>query len=281
VIQLRKITPAGVPKLDDIKESLRDTIKRDQAVDTATRFVNKLDDELAAGHALEDVADEMKLRLIKIPALFATGKTPDGKDPAELPYKADVLKTAFAQNSGDTSPVMDDRNGSYFVVRTDTVTPSAVKVFDQVKADVITAWKKQEQIKLAQEKAESIAKSLRDGKPASSLAEKDIEARVSKPVSMLGDTDPALPKSALPQILKLKKGEVVVVPDGDKQLILRLADIVPADDKKDDVAAGKINAELNNAAPKELSDEYLKYLHTLFPVTIKPDAFDSIAQQGS
>src|ERR1700730_7343543 len=126
VVQLKNISPAGTPSFDEVKEQIRTDMKRDQAVDTATRMVNKLDDELGAGHALEDIADSMKLRLIKIPAVEDNGKTPDGKDPPELPHKEDVLKAAFGQNAGETSPVLDDKNGNYFVVRTDEISPAAV-----------------------------------------------------------------------------------------------------------------------------------------------------------
>lgn len=281
IIQVRKITPSGVPSYDVIKEKLRASMKRDQAADVATKMVNQLDDELAAGHALDDVADGMKLRLIKIPEIDADGKKPDGAEPAELPHKDDVLKAAFAQNSGETSPVMDDRNGNYYVVRTDSVTPSALKPFEQVKSEVLAAWKKQEQKKLAAEKAETIANSLREGKEASVYAAEDgVDVRASKPISALGDSDPSLPKSALPQIFKLKKGEVAVVPEGNKQFILRLAQIIDAPAAKDEAATGKITGELTNNVPKELADQYLKYLRVLFPVTIHQDTLDGIVPQG-
>ena len=80
--------------------------------------------------------------------------------------------------------------------------------------------------------------------------------------------------------MKLKKGEVTVLPQDGKQLIVRLASIIPASDKRDEIVEGKITAELNNALPKELGDEYGKYLHVIYPVTIHQDALDSIAQQG-
>ena len=35
-------------------------MKRDQAIDQITRMVNQLDDDLAAGQALEDIADGMR-----------------------------------------------------------------------------------------------------------------------------------------------------------------------------------------------------------------------------
>ncbi|MGL1465887.1 peptidyl-prolyl cis-trans isomerase, partial [Vibrio parahaemolyticus] len=75
-------------------------------------------------------------------------------------------KTVFAQASGEVSPILDDKNGNYSVVRTDSITPSAPKPFDQVKKDVLTAWKAQEQAKAAQAEADKIAQGLRDGKDA-------------------------------------------------------------------------------------------------------------------
>ncbi len=137
----------------------------------------------------------MKMRLIKIPAIEGNGKTPDGKDPPEFPHKDDVLKAAFGQNAGETSPVMDDKNGNYYVVRTDDVTPSGAKPFDQVKNDVLAGWKAQEQAKLAAIEADKIVKGLRDGQRASSFAaQKGVDVRVSKPISLLGDNDPLCPK---------------------------------------------------------------------------------------
>jgi peptidyl-prolyl cis-trans isomerase D len=280
VIQVRKITPAGVPKYEDIKDTLREIMRRDQAGDTASKLVNQLDDELAAGHALEDVADGMKLRLIQIPALDASGKLADGKDPAELPHKDDILKAAFQQNSGETSPVMDDRNGTYFVVRTDNVTPSVLKPFEQVKPSVVALWEKQDEAQRATTEADKLATALRDGKPASSLARAGIEVRMSKPLSLLGDTDEALPKTILPRVMKLKQGEVGVYPQVTKQIIVRVAQIVPIGTQMDEAAEGKIKSELSVALPKELGNEYLDHLRVLFPVIIYHDAYDSIAQQG-
>ena len=133
VVQLKKITPGHSVDFEGAKDKLLETMKHDQAIESVTRMVNQLDDELAAGHALEDIADSMKLRLIKIPSVDQNGKTPDDQSPAELPAKAEVLKNAFQQNSGEVSPVLDDRQGNYVVVRTDEVVPAAVPPFEKIK----------------------------------------------------------------------------------------------------------------------------------------------------
>jgi peptidyl-prolyl cis-trans isomerase D len=125
IFQLKKISPAGTPSFDKIKDKLREDMRRDQSIEAATRIVNQLDDQLAAGHSLDDIADGLKLRLIKIPAVDSKGLKPDGKEPSELPNKAQAVKDAFAQNAGETSPVEDDKSGTYYVVRTDEITPRA------------------------------------------------------------------------------------------------------------------------------------------------------------
>lgn len=283
VIQVRKITPPGIPAYEAIKEKLRQTMKNDQAADTASRLVNQLDDELAAGHALDDMANTMKLHLVKIPAVDANGLTTNGQQSTELPHKEDVLKAAFAQNNGESSPVMDDKNGNYFVVRTDQITPSAVKPFDEVKAQITAAWKKQEQMKAAETEADKIASDLREGKTASSFAsQKGVEVRSSKPLSLLGESDPSLPKSALPQIMKLKAGEAAVLPEQQgKYVVVRLAQVIPAGNTQDESGRGKIASEYKDNAPKELAEQYMNYLRVIFPVHIKADAMDGIGQQGN
>jgi peptidyl-prolyl cis-trans isomerase D len=282
VVEVTKIEPAGTPAFDSVKDKLRATMKHDQAIESVTRMVNQLDDQLAAGHALEDIADGMKLRLVKIPAIDANGKTPDGKDPAELPDAKQVLKAAFEQGSGETSPVLDDRHGNFTVVRTDTVTAAAVPPLDQIKDKVTATWKFEEQTKRAAALAETIAKGLREGKPASSfVGSNGVEARVSKPVSLLDDSDPDLPEGMLPKIFKLKKGEVTVVPTPDRQLVLRLAELIEADPAADHDAEAKIRTELQGRLPNELTAQYSKYLRVLFPVDVDQALLDSMRDQGS
>jgi peptidyl-prolyl cis-trans isomerase D len=279
VMQLQTIKPAGKPSFESVKEELRASLGHNEAIETVTRMVNKLDDELAAGHPLEDIADEMKMRVIKIPAISAVGKTPDGKPPAELPNAADTLKTAFGLNNGEVSPVMDDKNGSYIVVRTDDITPSAIKPFDTVKQDVIAAWRAEEQDAVARTEAEKIAQGLRGGKPMSQFAGRvGVETHQSKPISQVGDNDPELPPVLLPNILKMKKGEVLTWPLPGKQMVLRVASVTNIDVNRDNIATGRITGELNEDMPRELANSYLKHLRNAYPVAIHQDIVDSVVQ---
>ena len=280
VVQLKKILPAGTPSFDKIKDKLREDMRRDQSVEAATRFVNQLDDQLAAGHSLDDIADGLKLRLVKIAAVDSTGLSPEGKAPAEFPNKEEVLKDAFAQNAGETSPVQDDKAGHYYVVRTEEITPAGARPFDGIKPAVATAWKTHERSLKAQAEAEKIAKALHEGKAAAAFnGDEGVSSRTSSPLSLLGDTDHALPPALAAQAFKLKKGETATAVDGDKQVVIRLASITGSDTAKADPRKNLIVAEIKKAEGGELLDQYLLYLRTVFPVKTYTDALDHMRQK--
>ena len=77
----------------------------------------------------------------------------------------------------------------------------------------------------------------------------------------------------------MKAGEAITASLPDRQLILRLAKILPAD-PANAAAKGRLTHDLNEDTRKEISSEYIKYLRVLFPVTLKPDAIDSVVQGG-
>jgi peptidyl-prolyl cis-trans isomerase D len=257
-------------------------MEHDQAIEAVTRSVNELDDQLAAGHSLDDIADGLKLRLIKIPAIDVKGTTPDGKIPSEFPDKEQMLKDAFAQNTAETSPIEDDKAGHYYVVRTDDITPSTPKPFDSVKAQVTDAWKAHQQMMKAQAFAQQINKDLQDGKPLASFADQNaVSVRTSLPLSLLDDTDPLLPHSVITQAFRIKKGETTTGTDGNKIVVARLASITDVPSASDDIHKNKIEGEIKQATSDELLDQYIQYLHTVFPVKINAELVGQMRQQDN
>jgi peptidyl-prolyl cis-trans isomerase D len=280
VVQVKKIIPAKKPSFAEVKDKLRQTVQHDQAIEQITDVVNKLDDALAGGKPLEEVADTLKLKITKIASTDASGMTPDGKPALASADKADVLKAAFGQSANDTSPILDDKNGNYAVVRTDDVTASTLKPFDKVKDQVKTAWTQGEQGKRAVEDAEKIATELRGGKSASSFASQaGVDVRTSKPISQLDDKDTSVPQKLVTQIFRMKKGDVITSAQGDQQLVLRLVGIEDAD-PANSAAKDKIATDLMGTFSNELTSEYTNYLRTIFPVTVDRDAFEMVNAQG-
>jgi peptidyl-prolyl cis-trans isomerase D len=282
VLQLKKIHPSGVTSFEDAKKDLLETLKKEQEADRVAKTVNELDDDLAANKPLEEIADSLRLRLIKIPAIDAQSVPMDGKKIESFPAKEDVMKAAFSQATGETSQIIDDKAGNYVVVRTDDITPSQVRPFEKVKDQVVKSLEDERRAEKAQKEAEDIAKALREGKKASSFAaQSGVEVRLSKPISMLGEVDKDLPKEAYSKIFQMKEGDVVTVPAKDKQFVLRLTELVQVDPSKPSPAKEKVTEDLTDRVPMETAEEYENFLHIRYPVHIDETLLETLKKQGS
>lgn len=281
VIEVKKISPSEKISYHDAKDEISSRIQHEQAIDTIARLVNQLDDDLAAGRPLEEIADALKLKLIKIPLVDRHGKNIEGQDVAQFQYKDDALKTAFEQNSGDVSPVMEDHKDNYYVVRTDDIVPSSLKPYEKVKEQVHIAWQKETRTKQAAEKANKIAQALRDGRSPSSFVGEGIEFLPSKAITLLGDKDAMLPANVLPQLVKLKIGEVITTGGDDKQYVIRLSKILSPDSKDKQANESKVSSQLTKQLPEEFIEQYIQYLQSVYAIHINQNVLESMRQQGS
>jgi peptidyl-prolyl cis-trans isomerase D len=282
VIQIKKINVGGVPSFEDAEKTIRETLMDEHAGDIISNTINQLDDSLAAGKPLEEIADSLKLHLSRYAAITQDGKGADGKKVEAVLAEEITLPAAFSASSGETSTVLENGKGDYYVVRVDSVTPSQPKPFADVKKDVLLHWSAQQMEAKAKESAEEIATALRSGTTATSFASSPgIEVRLSKPVSRLGDTDPSLPQQALSQVLSMKQGDVITASATGKQFILRLADIVPVNADKPESSRVKVLENLKESMPVDTIGQYMDYLATLFPVSIKQSVFSQIKNKDT
>ena len=281
VLEVKKITPAGTSSLAEVHDQLRETMRRDQIGDAIARAANRLDDDLAANRPLEDIADSLNLHLIKVGAVDRSGKTPEDKEPAEFPEKDNLLKAGFGQSSGEVSPVIEDKSGNYYVIRTDDIIPSQVKPYDRVREKIAKVWTMQQQAEKAKAAAEKMAEGLKNGKAPSSFAAQDgVEVRVSKSISLLGDIDPSIPPPVLKKIADLKKGDVITASEPGHQLVLRLADIAEMEQDRQKEAGNTLSGAILKHTSDEFTDEYLVYLRKLYPSQINRDLVESLSADG-
>jgi len=277
VVLVKKIHEGGKPTLDQAQADLRKMLQEERAGDILARTVNQLDDSLAAGKTLEDIADSLKLRLVRFASLDGTGAGPDGKPVKDLPYAKTVVEQAYGLNAGEAGQVLDDGQGHYFVVRTDQIEPSHVMPFDAVKAKIIAAWTAEQQDVAAAAATEDMAQAMRAGENATHYASRPgVEIRLSKPLSQLGDTDKEIPADAIKEVFKLQKNDVITAQAPGKHLVLKLVDIVPVDAKKPEGSRTKVVDDLNSQLRLDILEQYENALRKVFLWHINMDVLNSL-----
>ncbi|MFN3827547.1 MAG: peptidyl-prolyl cis-trans isomerase [Micavibrio sp.] len=142
ILSLKEVIPSKVKEFDKVKEEIRKDLLADKIDTHLVETSNMVDDALAGGEALEDVAKDLHLDIKKLDAIREDGSTADDKDGLKgfESGRADILAAAFSLEAGETSSVQELANGTYVVVRVENITPKTYRPFEEVKADLEKTW---------------------------------------------------------------------------------------------------------------------------------------------
>ncbi len=270
VIQINKIQPANVAKYESVATDIRKKLELSASAEGLYEKANALDDMLAGGKKLDDVAQEYGAKTVTFEKITATEKL-EGKVGA--PEK--VLSNAFALSKGETSQMIETQQGDFVIVEVRDITPAAPQPFDKVRTEVATAWKENQLADLLDKKASAIMERLNMGEGFDKVA-----ASLGKPVvktDMLQRGSAAAEKNLKPGLLPAlfaieRKGQAITVAGKESLTILRLAESkteVPTTPKKEDSEA--LENVLSRSMQNDLMEQYRQFLMEKYNVTINEE----------
>jgi peptidyl-prolyl cis-trans isomerase D len=277
VLQLNKIKASTEPTLAAFKDKLREQLQHEHAAESIQDLANKVDDDLAGGKNLEEIAATYKFKIIKFSNIDAAGNTEYGKS-ANLPMSDVTLKNAFGLNEGESSGLLDDRKGNYMVLHLDKVTPSRIRALADIKDKVIAAWIADQQIQAAATEAAKMAETWRHHADALSelTKQRGVSVLAMQQVSILTGFGKDLPRAMQQEIFALNPGETAVGADADAHYIVRLAAYKALDPTKNAAAQTNLKSKLANDWREGMLDEYEKALEQHTPAQINQILLEEI-----
>jgi peptidyl-prolyl cis-trans isomerase D len=265
---------AGATKpFDEVRAQIATDVAREMASEKIYQLANQLEDSLAGGSTLEQLAEQFKLKLTTVAAVDPDGKDPKGAAVA-IPASEEVLKSVFETAQGQTSRLAETHDNGYFVVRTDKVTPSAVRPLDEVKDPAKTAWLAEKRNAAAEAIAKEIEAALTDGKTL-----EDVAATKQDKVETIADIARAGGSSGLPaelvaKIFGVKPGQTAVAAGPKGWYVTQLKSVQVPDPATDKDGVTKLASELTNGVRADILGEFDKALRARFPVEIHQDLVD-------
>lgn len=233
VMQITNIKAGAVIPMDRVHDKLAQLWRQDQVSEKLPDTLNKLDDGIAGGASLEELAKTFHLQLRELPMLDAAGRGGDEKISADKSL-ADVLATGFKQNQGEVGNVFERPNGDYAVVRVDEVRAAAVPPLADIRDQVTTDWRKAQQRELAENAVRKLANAWRGGDDVSAVADKSGAHLTSSGAISLEQVEKSTPPRGLQMspidraILRAGAvGDVVTSTDGTTEYVAKIRTITP------------------------------------------------------
>lgn len=180
VLVLKDIVAPKVKSFDIVKEAIRKEILEEKAANQLVQTSNQMDDALAGGELLADVAKNYGIELKKIGPVREDGSTPDSKEGLKdfAKSRADILEAAFSLETGQTSSMQELSDGTYAVVQMDSVTPKTYKEFDLVKGELAALWMNDQQDVLNRRRATEAQQAIQSGTKTFEQAAAAVNATV-------------------------------------------------------------------------------------------------------
>lgn len=164
-IQLASTRPFG-----DVAGDIKQEIARDEALDQIFTLRDAVEDSLASGASLAEVAAANGLTLRKVAAVSETGLDQNDEIISDLPLSEELISGVYASDIGIENPPLEGDN-EFVWYEVTNVTPERERTLDEVSARVKQDWIRDETAKALDALASGLAGNLNSDDSFSALAE--------------------------------------------------------------------------------------------------------------
>ena len=245
LFRVNAVLPAQNVPFEEAREVLEETLAISRATRAVEARAQEIDDRLAGGATLEDLAEETKMNL---------GTIDWTQESSEGIAAYGAFREAAASLSADAFPQIDQlEDGGVFAMRLDETKPERPEPFEQARDAVETAWRNAQIVEALTAKAENLTGTLAeaDGFEAAGLTPQLGEGMTRS--SYVDGT----PDDFMDQIFDLDEGGVAVLPAGDSVVVLRLDAVTPAgEDDQTQALMDRLSQQLDQALAQGLFDIY-------------------------
>lgn len=253
-------------------EEARDLLANEFQADAAKRAIADrrpaLDDLLAGGATVEEIAEQPDMQLASIEYDDATTDLIAG-------YPA-FRQAADALQEGDFPELVQLDDGGLVVMRLDAIIPATPIPFDDARDQVTAAWRADALHKALVARAEEIRTAVQNGTPLADFGTVNATTEIAR-----DGTVASAPASVVETAFGMEEGAAQVVDTPDWVGILRLDDIRPASQDDEGAAALKqqLAAQLEGAFAQDAQQMFTQAVADRAGIQINQSVIDAIHAQ--
>ncbi|MBS0563101.1 MAG: SurA N-terminal domain-containing protein [Proteobacteria bacterium] len=269
LFSMNGILDAQITTFDEARDELRNEVAIDRARRLVSDKAGQIEDALASGASLADVAKDEGMTLGHIDF---NSESEGGISGYEAFRKAALAATPDAF---PTLTALDD--GGVFALQLDKIDPAALKPLDEVKDKVIADWTADETHKHLLTLAQEQIAELDNGATLDKLGLVTTHLEDFARDGFVQDADPAVGK----EVFAMTAGDHKVVDAGGKVYLLSLDSVTPADMASEQVRAlrDKIRASLSQSTGRDLFDAFTRAVESTQKVTLDQAAINAVDAQ--
>jgi peptidyl-prolyl cis-trans isomerase D len=267
VLTPTQVEPGAVKPFAEVEPEIRAQLAQQRTVDAVREQREKVEDRRSDGKPLAEAAKDAGLSPRVIEMIDAAGRDDKGRPVADLPNREALVRAIFASDVGADNLALPSGDGGYVWFDVLGLIPARDRTLDEVRDQVATEWKDDEQARRLRAKAEALAAKVKGGEAFDAAAQAE-GLEVKRVENIRRDAPAGLAPGVAAQIFNLKVGEIgsAATPEGGRSVFVVRASVVPAFDPKGPIK--DVDKQLSGALSNDLIDEYVARLRADANVTI-------------
>ncbi len=225
LFRMNAILAAQETSFEDAQETLGAELRTDAARRAIGARIEEIDDLLASGADLEEVAQETAMELATVD--YIATDTPEGI----TAYPA-FREAADALAEGDFPEVIQLADGGIVALRLDAIVPPTPIPLDEARDDVVAGWQADATAKALSDRAAAILTEVQGGAALGGFGIVSVTRAITRD-GFVENT----PATLLPTVFAMTEGEVQVIQGDGFTGLVRLDNIQPAETEGEDAAA--------------------------------------------
>ncbi|MEE4189718.1 MAG: peptidyl-prolyl cis-trans isomerase [Roseobacter sp.] len=238
LFRVNAVLAEQITPFEEAVDIIRPQLANDRAIRLVEAQAESLDDLLAAGATLEELAAESDMVL---------GQIDWTRDSADGIAAYEDFRAAAADVGPEDFPQIDRLDdGGLFALRLNEVLPPRPAPFDTVREDVVADWENAETTRQLLAQVTPQAEALSGGQ---SFADLGLDA-IAEENLLRSDFVPRTPPGFLNEVFEMNTGEARVVESEGAVILVRLDSITPP---ADDGEAASLRVQLSQQAAQQLA----------------------------
>ncbi|MBK1668363.1 hypothetical protein CKO28_09985 [Rhodovibrio sodomensis] len=283
LVKVDKVNAGKTPDFEAVKDELRADLAMDKAVDSLVELANTVDDHLASGASIAEAARQVGFEVRKIEQISRQGNAPDGEPVEGIPQSGDFLETAFETEQGQRSLLKETDEGGYYVLRVDGVTPEQVRPFEQVRDQVLSAWRADQRAQQAQKTAKHIASKISEGATLAQFADdRGLSVQTTQPLTR-GDNRQAGPvgRALAGKLFGIEVGGAVTAGVQNGVAVAQLKQVQAANPAENPDAVAQLRDQVRQGLRSDVLAEFANALRTRYDVQVNQQLLNQILNRSS
>ena len=202
ILRLRETTPGEESNFEDIKERIIWDLKYTQATEEVFALHDRIEDALAGGDSLADIAESLELELLELENIGKNSRNAEGERPENMPFINGLMREVFATEPGEDSIAGETPSSGFYWFDTTEVHPGYTPDFEEVQDKVAERWQEDAR----KEQMETYAEELRQQVQEGSVSLQELAQRLPPRKGEEGQEDVAVTVETTEPIVRRKRG---------------------------------------------------------------------------